>query len=156
MADRTVHIGPRQRAAGAQRAAFTLLEALIASAVLSLIVLAVGAAVTAGQQASFDARKSVLGAMAGDDMLADLAAIEYADLGAYDEFDQPVGAIATLAGRPYPPSYAALGRSVIVEEVILEEPETRARVKGRRIVVNVFDSRRVVATVETFRPEPAP
>ena len=88
--------------------------------------------------------------------LADLSAIEYAQLGAYDEFTQPVGGIATLAGRPYPNSYDALGRSVTVDEVVLEEPETGARVKGRRIVVTVFDSRRVVASVETFRPEPAP
>jgi prepilin-type N-terminal cleavage/methylation domain-containing protein len=156
MADRAIHTGPRRRAACAPRGGFTLLESLIASAVLSLIVLAVGAAVTAGQQASFDARNSVLGAMAGDDLLADLSAIDYAHLGEYDEFTQPVGAIATLAGRPYPHSYDALGRSVTVNELILEEPETGARVKGRRIVVNVFDARRVVATVETFRPEPAP
>lgn len=156
MADRIINIGRRRRASGAQRDGFTLLESLIASAVLSLIVLAVGAAVTAGQQASFEARNSVLGAMAGDDLLADLSAIEYAQLGAYDEFTQPVGGIATLAGRPYPNSYDALGRSVTVDEVVLEEPETGARVKGRRIVVTVFDSRRVVASVETFRPEPAP
>ncbi|MFG0275074.1 MAG: prepilin-type N-terminal cleavage/methylation domain-containing protein [Phycisphaerales bacterium] len=136
--------------------AFTLLEALIASAVLSLIVLAVGAAVTAGQQASFDARNAVLAAMAGDDLLADLAAVDYAALSDYDEFSQPLGAIATLGGRAYPVSYGALGRSVLVEEVILEEPETSARIRGKRIVVNVFDAQRVVVTVETFRPEPAP
>lgn len=138
------------------RSAFTLLEALIASAVLSLIVLAVGAAVTAGQQASFDARNAVLAAMAGDDLLADLSAVDYGDLSDFDEFEQPLGAIATLGGRAYPISYSALGRSVLVDELILEEPETGARIRGKRIVVNVFDTRRIVATVETFRPEPAP
>lgn len=156
MADRLVHTGPRRRAAGALRGAFTLLESLIASAVLSLIVLAVGAAVTAGQQASYEARNAVLAAMAGDDLLSDLASQPYGDLEDYHLFEQPIGSITTLAGRPYPASYGALGRSVVIEEVVLEEPETRARIRGRRIVVNVFDARRIVSTVETFVPEPAP
>lgn len=156
MADRIDDTGPRRRALGALRGGFTLLESLIASAVLSLIVLAVGAAVTAGQQASFEARNAVLAAMAGDDLLSDLAALDYEDLADFDQFQQPVGTIATLGGRTYPASYGALGRSVVVEQVLLEEPETGARIRGMRLVVHVFDARRIVSTVETFRPEPAP
>ena len=71
MADRIDQTSSRHRARRASRGAFTLLESLIASAVLSLIVLAVGAAVTAGQQSSYEARNAVLATMAGGEVTRD-------------------------------------------------------------------------------------
>jgi len=146
----------RSRRSGLGRGGFTLLEALIASVVLALIVLAVAAAVTGGQQSSYEGRKMVLAAMAGDDLLSDLSALPFDELGAFDGYTQAVGSIATVAGRPYPASYTPLGRRVVVEQVRLLEPETGARIDGKRLVVEVFDAQRVVASVEAFRPEPAP
>lgn len=128
----------------------------MATGVLSLIVLAVGAAVTAGQHTTFEGKKAVLAAMAADDLLTELHALGYGGVDAHDGMVQAVGAMASLQGRAYPPTYGPLGREAEVDVVIVEEPETGVLVRGKRLVVRVFDVRRTVVELESFLPEPAP
>ena len=128
----------------------------MATGVLSLIVLAVGAAVSAGQQTTFEGKKAVLAAMAADDLLTELSSLSYAQLAVHNGLVQDMGAMASLQGRAYPMTYAPLGRSVEVRDVVIEESETGVRVRGKEIVVAVFDSRRTIVTLEAFIPEPAP
>ena len=139
-----------------RRSGFTLIEALRATGVLSLIVLAVGAAVTAGQHTTFEGKKAVLAAMAADDLMTELHALGYAGVDAHDGLAQAVGSMASLQGRAYPATYAPLGREAEVDEVIVEEPDTGVVVRGKRLVVRVYDTRRTIVELESFMSEPAP
>ena len=47
------------------------------------------------------------------------------------------------------------GRSVIVEDITVTEPDVGVVVLGKRVVVACFDGSRVLAELETFVPEPA-
>lgn len=138
-----------------RRRGFTLLENLMAAAVLGVIVLAVGLAVSAAQKASQEGQKTVLGAMAADDLMSELRAVEYADLPDYDGVVQGVGAMRTLTGDAYPDTYWALGRSVIVENARYQDEGLGAMINGRRIVVAAFDENRVLVELESFVPEPS-
>ena len=137
------------------RRGFSLLENLMAAAVLGIIVLAVGLAVQAAQKASLEGQKTVLGAMAADDMMSALRALEYAQLPIYDGVVQDVGEMQTLDGDDYPETYWALGRSVMVENTKYSEGGLGAEINGRRIVVAAFDENRVLVELECFVPEPA-
>jgi hypothetical protein len=137
------------------RTGFTLLEALFGSVILAVSVLALGLAVSAGQRASLEGRKAVLGAMVVDDLLAELGTLEYAALVDYDAFQQDVGAITSLDGVEYPTTFWPIGRRAEVTEQEIDVPDLEVKVRGMRIVVTAFDGVRDVAAAETFIPEPA-
>jgi hypothetical protein len=141
-----------QGAPGAQRA-FTLLEAILASAVLSVTVLAIGTAVGAAQTSSQEGQKAVLGSMVCSDYLGELMTLPYADIESRSGEITDIGAIATLDGAPYPAAYWNLGRSLSATEEFIDV--SGVRIRGLRIEVMAFDERRVVARAETFLPEPA-
>jgi len=141
----------RRRAA----AGLTLLEAMMASAVLSIVVLAVGAAVSAAQQASLEGQKMILGSMAADDLLSELLTEDYASLPLWDGVVQYVGEMETFDGDPYPDTFWLVGRSVAVTDEQVEDPELEVTIQGRRIVVSAFDENRVLAVSEMFVAEPA-
>lgn len=144
-----------RRARGAARRAFTLVEALIAAAVLSVTVLAIGSAIGAAQMASHEGQKAVLGAMVCGDYLSELMTLPYADIEARSGEILSFGEITTLDGAAYPEAYWPLGRAMTASEEMLEVPGTGVRVRGLRVEVMAFDQRRVVARAETFLPEPA-
>jgi hypothetical protein len=133
-----------------------LLESLIASAVLAIVVLAVGSAVSAGQKSSFEGQKMILASMAADDLLSELRAIPYANLPTYDGLNQPVGQLQTLSSEAYPDTYWSVGRSVTVTDAQYLEPGLGAKINGRQIIVIAFDDSRTIVQLETFVPEPAP
>jgi len=137
------------------RRAFSLVEALLASVLLSVIVLAVGAAISTGRDLSIEGQKRILSAMAADDLLSELAAQPYADLLDYDALDQPVGELATLTGEAYPDSFWMIGRSVEVVEQDAALGGSGVIVRGRSVGVSAYDENRVLVTLETFIPEPA-
>ncbi len=139
----------------ATRRAFTLIEALIASAVLSITVLAIGSAIGAAQKSSHEGQKAVLGAMLCGDYLSELMTLPYDDIEARSGEILVFGEVVTLDGAPYPQAYWPLGRALAATEEMLEIPETGVRVRGLRIEVMAFDERRVVARAEMFLPEPA-
>ncbi len=134
---------------------FTLLEALFGSVILAISVLALGLAISAGQKASQEGQKTVLGAMVVDDLLAELNTVGYTALSGYNNFQQNVGALATLDGAEYPDAFWALGRRASVTEQEIDVPDLGVKVRGMRIVVTAFDGVRDVAAAETFVPEPA-
>ena len=139
----------------AARRAFTLVEALIASAVLSITVLAIGSAIGAAQKSSHEGQKAVLGAMLCGDYLSELMTLPYDDIEARSGEILVFGEVVTLDGAPYPQAYWPLGRALAATEEMLEIPGTGVRVRGLRIEVMAFDERRVVARAEMFLPEPA-
>lgn len=137
------------------RGGFTLLEALFGSVILAVSVLAMGMAVSAGQKASLDGQKAVLGAMAVDDLLAELNTVDYAALTTFHEFEQPVGEITAIDGAEYPASFWSIGRRAEIVEQEVNVEALGVKVRGMRIVVTAFDETRDVAAAEVFIPEPA-
>ncbi|MBL8746156.1 MAG: hypothetical protein JNK58_07350 [Phycisphaerae bacterium] len=148
----TIPSNPLRRSAATS--AFTLIEALVASTLLGMVVLAVISAVTTSQQLSFEGQKQILAAMAADDLMAELVVLDYENLKIKDNLDQPVGSIQTLSGNAYTATAWALGRRADVTEQLLYYPELNIWVKGLRVVVEVRDASRTLATIETFIPEP--
>lgn len=143
------------RRSGAARG-FSLLEALVASVVLAITVLAVGSAISAGRQQSIEGEKQILAAMAAQDLMSELRSVPYASLSNYNGLNQAPGAMATLDGRAYPDTYWLVGRAAVVENATVTYAPLGVVVHGKRIEVSVRDEARVLATVETFVPEPAP
>lgn len=129
---------------------------MVASALLGIVVLAVISSVAASQQTSFEGRKQILAAMAADDLMLELVTLPYEDLRLQDGFSQPAGSMATLSGAAYSDAAWALSREVGVVEQTLSDPGLGVAVKGLRVNVAVSDEHRVLASIETFIPEPAP
>ena len=144
----------RTRRRWRQRGGFTLLEAVIASAVLALTVLAIGAAISAAQMNSLEGRKAVLGAMAAGDYMSELMTLPYNEIEAQDGDILPVGTLTTLDGVAYPEEYWALGRGVTAQEELMRVDDLGVTVRGLNIEVVIFDDRRVVANAHAFLPEP--
>jgi hypothetical protein len=149
--------GRSRSCGGARRAArgYSLIEALVASVLLGVIVLAVMSAVAASQKVAFESEKLMLGSITAGDLMGELVTLPYSDIRLRDGLEQPVGAMATLDGAAYPSTYWALGRRVTVTDQTIMHAPTKAQIKGVRVVVTAFDTGRDVASVETFVPEPA-
>lgn len=146
-------IARRVRWGRAERPGFSLIEALVASCLLGMVVLAVISAVTSAQSLSFEGQKQILAAMAADDLMTELVMLDYADIQAKNGLDQPVGELKTLAGTSYSAACWALGRSVKVVEEKISDPDLGVNVTGLRITVTARDDARVLATIETFIPD---
>jgi Tfp pilus assembly protein PilV len=72
------------------RRSFTLMEALIASAILFAGVLAVISAIMSGQQKAFEAEQQVLATLAAEELMGEVISGSYADLDDLPMF-QPLG-----------------------------------------------------------------
>lgn len=140
---------------GAQRAAVTLLEALLASAILLITVLALTSAIAAGQAASLVSQKLFLGAMVIDDLLSELSGVPYDDLPDFDELVQNPGALETVDGAPYPQAYWPVGRRVEVLDVTIKESASGAIIRGRSVTVFAFDDTGELCSATLFIAEPA-
>lgn len=138
-----------------RRGGFSLLEAMMSCAILAMSVVALSAAISAGQQASFESQKAVLAAMTADDLLSEVTAVDYSSLPDLNGRTEPVGEMETLAGAGYPILYWALGRRIAVEDTKIVNQGAGVIVAGRMVSVTVFDESRDVATVELFVPEEA-
>lgn len=137
------------------RSAFSLIEALVASTLLSMIVLAVISAVTTAQSISFEGQKQILAAMAADDLMAELVVLDYEDLKLRNNTDQPIGSMVTLAGADYTDVSWALGRRIEVIEQLLYYADLDVWIKGLRVIVEVRDEFRSIVRIESFIPEPS-
>lgn len=137
------------------RRGFTLIEALVASALLGIVTLAVITAVASAQTLTFEGQKQILAVMAADDLMTELMTLPYADLKAKNGLDQPVGQMTTLGGTPYPSSCWAIGRSVQATEEIIPCDGLDVQIKGVRVIVSTRDEFRILASIVSFVPEPA-
>lgn len=155
-ADVGVVLAPRETTR--VRAGFTLLEAVIGVAILSLSVLALSQAVGAVQMQSIESQKQVLGVMAADDLLSEISSLPYAALKPMDGRNEPVGQMQTVDGAAYPSTYFALGRRVSVADATITVGTggtSTVIVKGVKVTVTAFDAARDVANAELFVSEPA-
>jgi len=145
----------RARVAPRRFLGFTLIEALVASTVLGVVVLAVLSSVSTAHTMSFEGQKRVLAAMAADDLLLELSTLAYADLLTRDEMEQAIGSMATLDGEAYPDTFWAIGRSVAVVETTVTEETLGVSVRGALVTVTAHDEHGALVTLQAFVPEPA-
>lgn len=140
-------IGPRR--------GYTLLESLMASSILLMIVVAVTGAVSAGQQHAFEAHQRVTGSLAAEELLGRISVLDYAAIGGWNGYVEPVGAMRGLDGAAMPPAFDRLGRRVSVVTETKDLGAIGVLVRGRTIRVTAEDERgRILASLETFVPEP--
>lgn len=136
--------------------AFTLIEALVASALLGVIVLAVLSAVSASQRLGFEGQKQILAAIAADDLMGELVTLSYPEIKLKDGLNQPIGQIKTLDGHNYTTPYWPIGRKVIAKDKTISDAGLGTNIKGLQLIVESRDEFRTIVSVETFIPEPAP
>lgn len=136
---------------------FTLLEALVASVIMSLTVTAVAMALGGGRQHALEAKDQLQAGLAAEALMAEILAADYADLITYDNHDEAPGSMVTYDDSPYPESYYRIGRRAVVVETMIEIGALGAKIKGMDIAVEAYDlDGRVILTLSRFVPEPAP
>jgi Tfp pilus assembly protein PilV len=133
---------------------FTLLEALFASVVLAISVMAVISAITAAQQTSFDGQKRVLAAIAANDYMIELATLPYNQLVFEDNTFHAIGTMTTIDGTDYPNAFWPLSRSVTVTDTIIEDEVFLTQIQGLQLVVTCDDQFHEYARIELFVPDP--
>lgn len=137
--------------------AFTLLEALMASAILFAVVMAVTSAVTAGQQHAYDAHQRIAGALAAEALIGRITVGNYDSLLAWNGYTEPVGAMSDAAGDSLPGTFRMVGRSVRVTTTMQTIDSLGVNVRGRTIHVEAFNAKnRILAEITMFFPEPQP
>ena len=100
-----------QRTRGARRlGGFTLLESLMAAALMSMVVLAVASGITTAQQVSYEGQKRILASMVADDLMLELSTVPYLFMQDYNGLSQSLGEMESLDGQVYPKTFRALGR----------------------------------------------
>ncbi len=149
----------RDAPTGRDAAGFTLLEAVVAMALLALSVLALTQAVSAGQMQSQESQKQVLGTMAAADCLSEISALPYASIAALNGASEPVGQMRTRDGASYPSTYWPLGRRIAAAPAtttVSTGPGQTVAISGMQVTATVSDGKRDVVSVSVFIAEPAP
>jgi type II secretory pathway pseudopilin PulG len=141
-------------AAPRRRGGFTLLEALVASVILGASVIAVVSAMSTAQKLAFEGQKRVLGAMAANDLLIELATLDYSVLKSHQPINNAVGQMESLDGTAYPVSFWALGRTMTVEQTKITDAKSGAVVQGVKVVVSAIDEDKTLCAIEAFFAEP--
>ena len=86
------------------RRGFTLMESLIASAILFAGVLAVISAIMAGQRKAFEAERQVMATLAAEQLMGSIATSEYDSLSALWGGIKPAGEFQAMVTIQAPPS----------------------------------------------------
>lgn len=135
----------------------TLLEALIASVILSGMVLATAAAVSSSQQHGQFAQNHAQAALAVEAKLAEILADEYANLTGYNGINEIPGAMITAQGINYPPDYYRIGRTVQVVPATITFAELGGlTLDGYEVTVAAYDiDGSDIFSITQFIPEPA-
>ncbi|MCH8253604.1 MAG: hypothetical protein IID36_14240 [Planctomycetes bacterium] len=157
--------------------ALTLAEALIASIILTMSVVAVSAALTAGMQQTYEAVMTEHAAELVAAMLDEVLAHPYDDpdgasaLGPeagetsrtlfdnvddYHGYTEATGALVDAAGTAYPSEYAIYDRSVTVVASTIQPAGFAQAVTGLTVTVDVNSAARQLATASRFVADPTP
>ena len=122
---------------------FTLMEAMMASAILASAVVSVTWAITAGQQQAFEARRSISATLLAEKVMGELLAVDYDDL-ALQAGIQTQGNVHVWTEVVDPPVKNLTGVDV--------------RVGGKELCIKIYSSdwTTVLAEVSHFAPEPGP
>lgn len=154
---------------------FTLVEVLIASAILSFATLAVVQAVTAGQAQTLDALKRARADALAEAMLEEVLSKSYNDpegeagfgpdtgeedragfdnIDDYHDYAETAGALTDHAGSAYPAGYQLFDRAVTVVAESNNVGDLGGAHAGVRVTVTVSEPNGRSWVVERFVPEP--
>lgn len=160
----------------AYRAGFTLIEALIASAVLAFIVAALTQAIVAGQMQSADAIENLRGLTLAETLMEEILSKPYSDpegasvIGPeagetaralydnaddYHNFTQTAGTVSDAAGVLYASAYQRYSRSVTCTYTTATLTTPEAAIAGLSITVTVTSANGKSWSVTRFRMEPS-
>lgn len=153
-----VRQGERSRRVRRRRKAihpgFSLIEALIALAILALVFTAIASAIGAGTASAGETRTRVVATLAADELLAEVLASDWDDLPDWHGFSEPLGSGRAPDGRPEP-ARKNLARSVEVFELTRTLQPVGIEVAGRSVLIEIRDeNERVLCTLERFIPDP--
>jgi hypothetical protein len=156
-AARTLSCAPRHQARASRRPdAFTLIESLMASAILLVVVFSVSAAITAGQQNSREAQERIAGSLAAEELLGRLITIHYNDLPSWHNYSEEPGQMIDAGGVLLPDSINIVGRRVSVTTTLESVSGLDVRIRGRLVeVVVTTPTGREIVTLTHFVPEPS-
>jgi prepilin-type N-terminal cleavage/methylation domain-containing protein len=144
----------RHHSARCQRG-FTLIESLMASGVLLITVLAVSAALTAGQQHAYEAHQRIAGALAAEEMMGRVSSYGFDELRPLHRVEA-VGELVDAARQPFPESFAGVGREIWILETMEKIEGLNVQIRGYRVRVRTFDANNItLADIGRFVPEPA-
>lgn len=154
--------------------AFTLMEVLLASVILSMAVAALSHAIVSGQQHAYSSLARMRAAALAQAMLEEVSSKPYADnegavtlgpeagesnRGLFDNMDdyhgliQPAGELVDQAGEEYPAEYQTFSRQVQAAYQTLSIPGI-GEVQGLQITVRVIDEHGQVMQMQRFVPKP--
>ena len=154
---------------------FTLIEVLIASAILAFVTLAIVQAVSAGQSQTLDALKRSRAQALAEVLLEEILAKPYADpegatgfgpdageasradfdnIDDYHGYLESAGSLADHAATVYPTDYQSLERSVSVVAVTNSVTDLGGDHAGVQVTVSVNEPGGRVWSVQRFVPEP--
>ena len=147
-----------------QRGGFTLLEAMMASAILFAVVVSVTMAMTSGQQHAQEAKQRIAASIAAEELMGRIVALDiddsatrkwYDDVSDWNDFREWPGEMVDGNGDDFGPKYRNIGRTVTVLDVSRQVPELSVNVNGKLIQVRAYDaSQRTLVELERFVPEP--
>ena len=147
----------RQAIPPARHRGLTLLETLMASGILLGVVTALTSAIVSVHQQSFEAQQRIAASMAADSMMNRVVAEPYSALPGWNNYTEGVGAMLDEFGDPMDPMFSRLGRRVRIFATARTFSEVNVRVRGRTVVVDVFDeSGRELILIARFIAEPQP
>lgn len=154
---------------------FTLVEVLLASAILSFVTLAIVQAVTAGQSRTLDslkrARADALAEVLMEEILSkpytdpdeagaigpegdEAARSDFDNVDDYHNYLESAGALADHAGSVYPAGYQVFDRSVAVVAVTNSVADLGGDHTGVQVTVTVSEPGGRTWVVQRFVPEP--
>lgn len=143
--------GPRP---GTAHRGLTLVESIVASAILAVAITAVFSAVASGRAHAEVAADELAATVAAEDLLARVLNARHDRIDAWHGHTEAPGALVDAEGVLLAPAMQRVGRRVRIERrerTLFESVE----VPGRSIVVEVFDREgRTTASISRWIPDP--
>lgn len=125
-------------AARSGRRGITLIESVLAAAILAMAVLAVFSAIGAGTAHAQESGQRIAATMASEDLLARVLLDEGAALERWDGYQEPVGGLVDETNRLLALPQQTVGRRVMVRRDVRSLPGLDP-VNGHLVTVEAFD-----------------
>ncbi len=132
---------------------FSLVESLIASAVLVLVVLAVVSSIMASQASASQALHSQRAIRLAEEMIERILAVPYANIVSFNGFLEAPGAVKDIAGNLYPSDYQVFKRQVATQSLSQSVSGLGTPIVGTTVTVTVEDTKGTKWVVSRFIPQ---
>ena len=144
---------PRNRPLRTARG-FSLIESVLALAILAITFTAIASAIGAGTSSALEERDQVTATLATEELLAEILGKEWDELPAWNGFAEAPGESLAPDGRESP-SRSRIWRSAMVTDHTLRLEPAGRELEGRmvRITTRCLQGR-VLVSVERFVPQP--